>query len=186
MFFNRNKKIADQISIAILNNFRVYFAFSDYLKEGVFTAPEGFYEDEYIVGFIHTCSALHLKADFNSQRMSVTKKGEIVIRIFMNICGENWRDAIQFVKEQSLASNPNSEFLRAQEDAVTLLGAVGGFLNPEDENPIFLQAQKDSFIVDKALEGMSDFMGLENDENTALVTSIMDLTIGKHIKENYL
>lgn len=183
MFFNKNKKIGKQISTAILNSFRPVFMFSEFfdLKSGVFTPPNGFWKDPYILGFSHAMTGYFIHFDFNGKSIENQKRGEIIIYTFQNLCGDEWREIVTAANDYAVQKN-NSDFQRAYNDASTLVGVIYGILNPKDEDPILVEAKKLAPTLEKGMAGMSESVR----PGDALVAAVSMLTIEKHVRTKYL
>lgn len=182
MFFNSKKKIANEIAVAIENSLRPAFILTEYLQDGKFKPPFGFWMDDYIIGFTHQLTALFIKFDFNGDRWPPEKKGEVIIRVFENLCGDDWRQVLNTVRDYAHAENKNQEFIRGTNDAATMYLAVTGRLKPDDPDPILAEAKS----LAASMHGTGEALGVESSDSTSLGGAVSMLTINKHIKEKYL
>jgi hypothetical protein len=176
MFFNTKKKTAQNIAAAVANTYRPSFMWTSYLNRetGEFNPPAGFWADPYVLGFAYTLTAHFLQFVFKGNKMSPQKKGDIIVLVFQQLCGQEWAQPLTSANEYALNKN-NPEFMRAQNDAATLFGAMHGILNPNDNDPILLSAKK--LAVDMSGSGMPN--------EGALGGAIITLTISKHIKSTF-
>lgn len=182
MFFNSKKKMATEIAVAIENSLRPAFVFTEYLQDGQFKPPFGFWTDNYIIGFTHQLAAMFIKFDFGGDRWSPEKKGEVIIRTFEKLCGDDWRQLLNTVRDHAHAENKNQEFERGTNDATTMYLAVTGRLKPDDPDPILAQAKS----LAASMHGSGEVLGIESSNASSLGGAISMLTINKHIKEKYL
>ncbi|MEW8524853.1 MAG: hypothetical protein AB2552_17535 [Candidatus Thiodiazotropha endolucinida] len=175
MFFKSKKKIAEEITVGVLNQFKPAFLYSKYIeKDGFFIPPKGFWTDNYIIGFTHQLILLSLDYDFNGKAMSVQKRGDIILMALQLICEDDWPLAIHSANNNfpKAEHDQDKEFARGSNDAATMYGAAIGRLKPDDPDPILKQAYS-----------LASSMG---PSYTSLVGAILILTITKHIKESFI
>jgi len=182
MFFNRNKKIAEEISIAVSNTFRPPFMFTKYLSSnGVFTSPLGFYTDLYVLGFINGLIGMFITFDYQGAHWSPEKKGLIILQVFRYLASEEEAKKMSEILVNFVDYRDNSEVRRGVNDAQTMYGAMTGRIKPDDPDPVLTEARKLAKVYEKMDFGMGPV-----DVNTGLGIAVGELTIHKHIKEKYI
>jgi hypothetical protein len=181
-FIYTKKRVSDEISVAINNTFRACFINKDFITK----VPRNFWQDEYIAGFIFVLISLFLKFQFKGDFFSERKRGEIVNLTLMKICGEFWRDILNIG-----SSNMNKEsplYKKGGDEASLMYFAIAGTLNLESSNPLIKQAQllaknrQKIFLESAKLSNIK----IKNVDQFTLHLAITELTIAKHINENYL
>lgn len=182
MIFNTKNSIAKKVATAIENSFRAAFVQSEYLKNGKFKPPFGFWLDPYVIGFTHVLAALFMKFEFGSDRWSPTKKGMIISLVLQNICGDDWRQFLNLANEFASAKNKNPEYERGGDDATTLYAAAMGRLRADNDNPVVVEARSLANSSHDELEAL----GLAKSHTASIAAFVSMLTIGKHISERYL
>jgi len=181
-FIYTKKRVSDEISVAINNTFRACFNDKDFITK----VPRNFWQDEYIAGFIFVLISLFLKFQFKGDFFFERKRGEIVNLTLMKICGEFWRDILNIG-----SSNINKEsplYKKGGDEASLMYFAIAGTLNLESSNPLIKQAQllaknrRRIFLESAKLSNIK----IKNVDQFMLHLAITELTIAKHINENYL
>lgn len=181
-FIYTKKRVSDEISVAINNTFRACFNDKDFITK----VPRNFWQDEYIAGFIFVLISLFLKFQFKGDFFFERKRGEIVNLTLMKICGDFWRDILNIG-----SSNINKEsplYKKGGDEASLMYFAIAGNLNLESSNPLIKQAQllaknrQKIFLESAKLSNIK----IKNVDQFTLHFAITELTIAKHINENYL
>jgi hypothetical protein len=178
LFFNKKKKIIKALTENIHNTIKPAFIYSPYLdlNTGKLNVPSAFWTDAYILGFIHTLMALVMERDFKCHNMHPVKKGEIILNIYQNLAKDSWMQALE--KVGTLAQKPSEDFLAGQNDASTFYGSSTGIINKDDKDPVYLEAKQ-------MANSMKDIDFFGADSNSNLGACVLQLSLHKHIKENY-
>ena len=186
-FIYTKKRISDEISVAINNTFRTCFIDKDFVnKDSIVKIPRNFWQDEYIAGFIFVLISLFIKFQFKGDFFSERKRGEIVNLTLMKICGEFWRDILNIG-----SSNMNKEsplYKKGGDEAFIMYHAIAGTLKLDSSIPLIKQAQllaKDRQKIFLESAKLSDIK-IKNVDQFTLHLAITELTILKHVNENYL
>lgn len=184
MFFTfKKKKISEELAIALSNTVRPPFALSEYLVDGVFKPPFGFWSDRYILGLLFTLANFFIGYDFGGEKWTAQKKGEILIGAFQKLTAD-WQQV--FIDCQRFAvDRSDSEFKRGSDDAVAIYGIASGRLNQEEytSNPLVVAAVKDANAMHNTMSFFNN--GLSSDQ-AEIAASYAMLTLHKHIHEKYL
>ena len=179
MFFNSKDKIAKQIGSILNNTLRPPFIWSDYLSsEGIFSPPLQIFSDSYIGGFIYGLAGFIIKYDFNGDAMSVTKKGDILIRSLKYAFGESYKPILEMANAILLNGETNNDFRKGTHDAGSMYGALTGRLLQTIQ---IRQSRMQRFWLKKISQNFGD-----DNTGSSLGAAVGMLTINKHIKENYL
>lgn len=184
--FNRKKKIAHVISVSVLNTFRSCFALTKHLDDNHrFQPPYGFWQDPYVIGFAYSLMSWFLHFDFAGSTMKADEKGRIVILTFMNMCGDDYRQAMTLANESAM-TRQNAEFNRGYDHALTLYGSTTGRLKEADADPILAEAKELAEKLHDMHIGFSSLSDVQASTNSSIGAAVIDLTIKKHIEDRYL
>ncbi len=185
--FNKNKKIANEIAAATMNTVRLCFATSKYLDErGIFHPPYGFWNDSYIVGFIYGLSGCFLHFDFSGSSIKTEDKGEIIVMVFANMCGNDYRQPMSIANDSAL-SKQNKDFNLGAAHSSTAYGAMSGRLKENDPDPLLAQAKvlaKQQHDINIEMSGVLGISAAST--NSSIGAAVIELTIMNHIKNKYL
>ena len=185
MFFSNHKKRARELGQGIENTLKVPFLGSPHLSifgGGEFSPPDGFYRDPYILGTIISLAQLTLHLVEKGANWSQTKKGEYLSEAY-SVLDPNGDQGLQETLHSDMPSmREDVEFKRGLNDAGTLFGVMFGKIKPDDPDPILVEAR----LRAPEFERISRGLGLGGDANSGLADAVADLTIRKHIRQNYL
>jgi len=183
--FNTKKRIASQIGIMVNNSLRSCFAGRiDIIDEnGDFHPPYGFWNDQYIIGFIVLLISLSIKYDFRGDSFSTTKKGEIMLLSLMDICKEDWEQAKKIYFDNG--GNESDLFKKGGDDATVFYFAMSGRLKNDSNNPLVVKAKLLAEKQHKQYVENAKILGLTTSTYSSICLAIAELTLLNHIKENY-
>ena len=181
--FNSKKQISNQIAVAISNTFRASLG-SEFIDEnGDLNAPDKFWSDEYIVGFISVLISLFLKYDFKGDAFSAEKKGEIVNLVLMQLCKKNSAQV-----HDIFLKNTNAEsdlFKKGGDEGLVVYIAIMGRLKSDSDNPLVKQAKSLVEMRSEYYSQNAKIFGKENSVQSNISLALIELTLLRHIKENY-
>ena len=184
MFFNRHKKQGKEIGLVARNLLKLQFS-EDLLLGDEFKIPNGFFEDPYIRAFLGTFIGHLMNYAIGGANWSQQRKGECFLEAIQIVdpSGEYKRiflsSGADRVGLEKLINDPS--YQRGQNDAVTLVGITYNLLSPDDDDPIILEAKKLAPKLAQITSGI-----FEEDPSSDLSLAVTELTINKHIKENWL
>ena len=185
MFFSSHKKRARELGQEIQNSLKIPFLGSPHLSidgGGEFSPPDGFYRDTYIFGMILLLIQLTIQYVEKGSNWSQTKKEEYLMEAF-SVLDPNGDQGLQETLVSDVSDmREDAEFKRGSHDAGTLFGVMFGKIKPDDPDPILVEAR----LRAPEFERISRGLGLSGDANSSLGAAVSDLTIGKHVRQNYL
>ncbi|MFN5589448.1 MAG: hypothetical protein ACK48P_06420 [Holosporales bacterium] len=184
--FNSKKRIASQISIAVMSTIRLCFVCSKHLdSQGIFHPPYNFWNDSYVVGFVYGLIGWFIHFDYSGSSMKTQDKGEIILRTFEQICGNDFTQAMAIIQASAAAQN-NAEFNLAVDHSATAYGAMSGRIKDDDPSALLAEARLLAQRTHSVNIEMASMLGTSASSNSSLGCAVLELSIIKHVKEKFL
>lgn len=111
--------------------------------------PQGFWEDDFVLGFIGFCIAFHMNKTSNINA-SVSDKGAALIEVFTNLSHMNGLPLARKYNTLTIDKS-NPEFESGADNAATWLFYMYGFLKNEATNRDVLLASNNGEISDREI-----------------------------------
>lgn len=177
---------SSQISIAVMNTIRLCFVGSKHLdSQGVFHPPYNFWNDSYIVGFVYGLIGCFIHFDFSGSSIKAQDKGEIVLRTFEQICGNDFTQAMAVIRA-SAASQTNVEFNLGVDHSTTAYGAMSGRIKDNDPSTLLAEARLLAQKTHSVNIEVASMIGTSTSSNSSLGSAVLELSMIKYVKENFL
>lgn len=190
MFFNTHKKQGIEVGKAVKSTFSLAFMNTKFYEIGKrFTVPPIVLMDPYVAAYINyfTTLMMTLPVTFNGGNWSGTKKKEFLESALTEIglSKDNIKIYLDLIINEStrIKWDKDGKYSEGADAAQLSIFAAHGKLNAEElQYPLIIEARK---LTVGAMSLDQDLTGNSGD-NASLSASIVELTIVKYLKENFL
>ncbi len=190
MFFNTHKKQGIEVGKAVKNTFSLAFMNTKYHEVGKpFTVPPIVFMDPYVAAYTNYFITLMmtLPVTFNGRNWSGTKKKEFLESALneVGLSRDNVKIYLDLIINESTRNkwDIDGKYSEGADAAQLSILASHGKLNAEEmQYPLIKEARK---LAAKSMSLDQELFGKSGDD-ASLSASIVELTIVKYLKENFL
>lgn len=180
MFFKSKKRISEEIAMEIEIGFLPFFQeMGRIAPNGKLHPPEGFYFDNYILGFVITSASMLRDYKFKMNNAASEKKSMLLLDVLESLSIEP-NEAKRLRKyhfNNWYALQQNLEYCDGADHALLIFGLSNGMTSQTHPAPVIQQSllEAENLVAS----------GLAYETKGPQITALTNNTIGAHIRANF-
>lgn len=180
MFFKSKKDKAKEVAIHIEMIFRPFFyEIGRVGRDGEFNPPQGYYTNNYVIGFTTTTATLMHDHILKLSGASPANKAEFLLNVlgFLSIGDQEAELLKSYFLENWYALQNDSRYGEGADHAIMIFGLINGLTSPENSAPLIRMS------LNEARERVSHGAGHNIKQEQILI--LTQKTIGAFIWSEY-